>query len=206
MRLPFAGEGDVRAAADQAVRVVRAGGVVLLPTETFYGLAADPAAVEAVDAVRRLKGRPEAVPLPVLAADWQQVERVAEVPQVHRVRLSRAWPGPVTVVCVARRQLAVCGDGTVAVRIPGHPMLRALLYRTGPVTGTSANGHGRPPATTVEDALESLHGTPDLILDGGATEGGTPSTLVDIREPEVRILRRGRFDWDDFYAGLRMRM
>ena len=89
--------------------------------------------------------------------------------------------------------------GTLAVRIPGHAMLRAVLYRTGPVTGTSANRHGAPPAATPDGALDSLVGSPELVLDGGATSGGEPSTLVDLTGEEPRVLRSGAFRWHEPY-------
>jgi tRNA A37 threonylcarbamoyladenosine synthetase subunit TsaC/SUA5/YrdC len=88
------------------------------------------------------------------------------------------------------------GD-TLAVRIPGHALLRAVLYRTGPVTGTSANRHGQAPCSTVDQALESLIGAPDLALDGGRTTGDRPSTLVDLSGDEPRVLREGAFDWNE---------
>ncbi len=184
-----------RDAAAAAVDVIRRAGVVLVPTETFYGLAADPASEVAVEAVHRLKRRPPDRALPVLCADHAQVASLVELPERFRVRLGRMWPGPVTVVLRLRRPLAACPAGTVAVRIPAHGLLRAVLYHTGPLTGTSANRHGEPPRSTAAEAAASLDGTPDLVLDGGPTPGGLASTMVDLTEPEPRILRQGPVEW-----------
>ncbi len=195
IRLPFTSRTHVRAAADAVVAMKGRSGVALLPTETFYGLAVDPADARAVTSVFRLKGRPPGRALPVLAADWDQLERLVEVPAGHRVRLSRTWPGPLTVILPARRPLPAGTAGTLAIRIPGHELLRALLYLTGPLTATSANRHGEPPVTTLEASLPRLQGEPDLALDGGTTPGGLPSTLVDLTGPEPRVLRVGSAPW-----------
>jgi tRNA threonylcarbamoyl adenosine modification protein (Sua5/YciO/YrdC/YwlC family) len=135
--------------------------------------------------------------MPVLCADWQQVERLVEVPERFRVKLSRIWPAALTVVLAVREPLPAAAGGTLAVRIPGHPALRALLYRSGPVTGTSANGHGRPPCVTIDDAVGSLTSEPDLALDAGRTAGGDPSTIVDLTGDRPRVVRPGRVRWED---------
>jgi L-threonylcarbamoyladenylate synthase len=184
-------------AADE---VVRAGGVLLLPTETFYGLAAAPTNAAGVARVFAMKGRPPASPLPVLAADWQQLLSLARVPEEHRVRLSRTWPGALTAVLPAREAMPAAPGGTVAVRIPDHSMVRSLLYKVGPLTGTSANRHGSPPCVDPDAALESLLEPPDLVLDGGPCAGGAATTLVDLTASEPVILRQGVVGWDDFYA------
>ncbi len=194
-RLRLLGPDDVRAAARALGEVAAAGGVALVPTETYYGLAADPASPEGVDRVYRLKDRPGGMPLPVLCADWGQVESLVEVPAPYRVRLSRSWPGPLTVVLPARRPLPASPGGTLAVRIPGHDLLRALLYLVGPLTGTSANRHGAPPAREVGPAVAGLAGEPELVLDGGLTPGGPPSTLVDLTGAVPRVLRPGPVGW-----------
>lgn len=194
--LPFRDPADLEEAAAAAGRVRAAGGVILIPTETFYGLAADPLNATGVARVYALKDRPAGMPLPVLCADWQQVLAAVDVPERYRVRLSRTWPGPLTAVLAARRPpAAAAGATTLAVRVPGHPMLRALLYRIGPLTGTSANRHGRAPATTPDEASGALAGAPDLVLDGGVTAGGSPSTLVDLSGAEPRVLRPGPVTW-----------
>ncbi len=194
--LPFGASADAPAAVAAALEVRAAGGVILLPTETFYGLGCDPGSEGAVARVYALKDRPAGIPLPVLCADWDQVNALVEVPEGYRVQLSRSWPGPLTAVLSARRHLPAGGGlGTLAVRVPGHPLLRALLYRVGPLTGTSANRHGAPPSVRADDAAGALAGAPDLVLDGGPTPGGSASTLVDLSGPEPLILRPGMTAW-----------
>ncbi len=193
--LPFSTGHDVKEAIPRVSEVRAEGGVILFPTETYYGLGADPANRSAVETVFALKERPPGVPLPVLVADWDQLEAIVEVPARHRVKLSRSWPGGLTVVLPARRFLPAGTTRTLAMRIPAHDRLRALLYRVGPLTGTSANRHGEPPNVTSEDALESLAGAPDLVLDGGATAGGAPTTVVDLSGDVDRVLRPGPVEW-----------
>jgi L-threonylcarbamoyladenylate synthase len=198
-RLAFIAPAEVAAAVAPTLEVVAAGGVVLVPSESFYGLAADPRSAAAVARVRALKDRPSELGLPVLCADWQQLEALVVVPERWRVRLSRLWPAALTVVLEAREPIAAASAGTLAVRIPAHRELRALMYRVGPLTGTSANRHGRPPSTTVDEALRFLVGAPEIALDGGATAGGPASTLIDLCGPDARILRPGRCDWEEPY-------
>jgi L-threonylcarbamoyladenylate synthase len=196
-RLPFTDREHAPEAARVAAEVVGRGGVVLLPTETFYGLGVDPRRRASVERLFAMKERPEGLAMPVLCGDWTQLERLVDVPERFRVRLSRIWPGPLTVVLRCRRRLPGTAGSTLAVRIPGHAMLRSVLYRTGPLTGTSANRHGRPPCCTPDTALESLACAPDLVLDGGPTAGGLPSTLIDLTGSEPVVLRVGAFDWDE---------
>jgi len=194
--LPFHQKDDLAAAVHQVQRCIAEAGVVLLPTETFYGLGCDPWSDEAVHKVLGLKDRPRDMPLPVLAADWAQVDLLTVVPEIWRLRLESRWPGPITVVLPLRQALPLSMGDTVAVRIPAHSLLRQLLSETGPLTGTSANRHGDPPTSDVAAALRSMAGDPDLVLDGGSIAGGRPSTLVDLTGAEERILRQGAEVWD----------
>jgi tRNA threonylcarbamoyl adenosine modification protein (Sua5/YciO/YrdC/YwlC family) len=199
IRLGFVQSGDVVEAVAASAATIAQGGVLLMPTESFYGLGADPRNEMGVGRIFSLKARPPELGLPVLCADWQQVESLVVVPEVHRVRLARLWPAALTVVLPTVDDVAVAPGGTLAVRIPGHNVLRALLYRIGPLTATSANCHGDPPSTTVDGALASLVETPDLVLDAGATAGGQPSTLVDLSRGEPEILRLGACAWEEAY-------
>jgi L-threonylcarbamoyladenylate synthase len=192
-------DGDAAVAARAVAEVIAGGGVVLLPTETFYGLAADPLDRAAVDRVFAAKGRPAALSLPVLCSDWRQLESLVDVPERYRVRLARIWPAPLSVVLRCHRPVAAAPGGTMAVRIPGHAMLRAVLYRVGPLTGTSANRHGEPACVDPDAALGSLVEPPDLVLDGGRTGGGAPSTVVDLTGAEARLLRDGPVRWQESY-------
>jgi L-threonylcarbamoyladenylate synthase len=196
-RLPFVEPEEIIASLKWTVEVLSAGGVVVVPTESFYGLAADPLKEEAVDRVHALKGRPSDLGIPVLCADWQQLEDLVIVPERYRPKLSRIWPAAVTVILPVRNPVPAARAETLAVRIPAHPGLRALLYRSGPVTGTSANSHRKPPCTSVDEALRSLASVPDLALDAGPSAGGEPSTIVDLTGELPRIMRPGRVVWDD---------
>jgi len=197
-RLPFADREQAVAAMMAAQEEVERGGVLLVPTESYYGLGADPRRASAVERIHAMKARPAELGLPVLCADWQQLEGLVVVPEIHRARLSGAWPAPLTVVLPCRVPSAAARGSTLAVRIPDHSLLRALLYRVGPLTGTSANRHTESPVTNVEEALGSLVEPPDLVLDAGPTTGGEPSTLVDLTAPEPRVLRRGAWLWETF--------
>ncbi len=193
---PFRDRSDLTGVVPVVQRCLADAGVVLLPTETFYGLACDPWSERAVGKVLDLKGRPGDMPLPVLAGDWGQVERVALVPENWRSRLEGLWPGPTTVVLPLHQAIPASPVATVAIRIPGHRLLRQLLGTTGPLTGTSANRHGIPPLVDVSGVLGALVGSPNLVLDGGTVPGGLASTLVDLSGAKARILRQGPAVWD----------
>lgn len=199
IRLPFVEPGDVVEAVDAAGATIDQGGVLLLPTESFYGLGADPWSEAGVERVFSLKARPGELGLPVLCADWQQVESLVVIADEFRVKLARLWPAALTVVLPTVEDVPAARAGTLAVRIPAHAELRALLYRLGPLTGTSANRHGDAPSTTVDGALASLTEAPDLVLDAGATAGGQVSTLVDLGRGEPEILRPGACPWEEPY-------
>jgi tRNA threonylcarbamoyl adenosine modification protein (Sua5/YciO/YrdC/YwlC family) len=199
IRLPFVEPGDVVDAVETAGAAVARGGVLLLPTESFYGLGTDPLNEPGVTRIFSLKSRPAELGLPVLCADWTQLESLVVVPERFRVKLARLWPAALTVVLPTVDNVPAARGDTLAVRIPGHTELRALLYRIGPLTATSANRHGDPPSTTVDGAVESLGEAPDLVLDGGTTAGGEVSTLVDLSRGEPEILRHGPCAWDEPY-------
>ena len=197
-------EADVLVRAAEAIR---AGGVVVFPTDTLYGLAADPRSARAVESVFRLKGRPAAEPLPLVAADVDQVERQAAVMSPLARRLAAAfWPGPLTLVLTASPALApevTAGTGTVAVRVPAHAVARQLAALAGcPLTATSANRSGDPPADTAEAAAAGLEAGLSGILDAGRTPGGAPSTIVDARGDGPRLVRAGAIAFERVLASL----
>ncbi len=196
-RLPFVATEEIVASLSLAVEVVSAGGVLVVPTESYYGLAADPRRQESIHSIHALKGRPAGLGLPVLCADWQQLEDLVIVPERFRTKLSRIWPAAMTIILPARDPIPAATAGTLAVRIPDHPGVRALLCRSGPLTGTSANGHKKPPCVLIDDAIRSLTSEPDLALDAGQTAGGEASTIVDLTGDLARIVRAGRVPWDD---------
>jgi L-threonylcarbamoyladenylate synthase len=191
----FADHEDVALAAEAVASVIDSGGVVLLPTETLYGLGTSPFSAEGVERIRVMKGRPEGGPLPVLCAGWVQVEELVSVSDRWKPRLRKEWPGPLTAVLPCRQELPVAAEGSIGVRIPDHELLRQLLGRIGPLTGTSANRHGAPPCSDVASAVQSLVEAPDLVLDGGPTPGGIASTVVRLAGHQAVVLRRGPVRW-----------
>jgi L-threonylcarbamoyladenylate synthase len=181
---------------DAAAAVLRAGGLVILPTETVYGLAADAANPRAVAAVYQAKGRPSFNPLIAHVADLPTARRIARFDD-RAERLAQAfWPGPLTLVLSAADAEAVCdlaraGLDTVAVRVPVHPLARRLLAAVGgPVVAPSANRSGRPSPTTFADALEETGEAAAAALDGGPCAVGLESTVVALLD-QARLLRPG---------------
>ena len=190
LTLPFALPAHLPAAVAAAREAMSRHGVMALPTETFYGLAVDPRDEEAVARVFAIKGRDGGKALLVVAASVAQACELADLDEVRRTALAAAWPAPVTVVLPARRRLAAAAE-TVAVRVPDHALLRALLARVGPLTATSANRSGVPPCATPAAVAAALATDIDLLLDGGATPGGLPSTVVDWTGERPVVLRPG---------------
>lgn len=199
VRLPFRGPEDLPAAVAAIRETVACGGVCAFPTETYYGLGCDPWNRDGVARVFTLKGRPQEKALPLVAADLAQVEELAELDGVWRERLHSVWPAPCSVVLPVRRLLPASGS-TVAVRVPAHSLLRGLLARTGPLTSTSANAAGGPSPVTGEEVEAFLGPGLDLLLDGGRTPGGAPSTVLDLTVAPPAIRRMGAWEppaaWD----------
>ena len=188
----------------EAAHIIRQGGIVAYPTETFYGLAADPFNGPAVARLFELKGRPSGRPMLLLVSRPEQIYDLANVTGVRRrwcEKLMRAfWPGPLTLVLPARERLecpALGGGDTVAVRLSSHPTAWQLARTTGsPITSTSANLTGGAPVTSAAAVDETLLSRIDLILDAGDTPGGLASTLLDLTQPRPTILRQGAIDAD----------
>ena len=194
--------------ARAAVETLRRGGVVVVPTDTVYGLAARPEHGDAVQAVYRAKGRPGGMHLPVLAASLEQVRALGvHVTDAASALAARWWPGPLTLAFGfgdgSARPAWLTGRDEVAVRIPDHDFLRDLLQATGVLLVTSANPHGAPTALVADDVASSLDDSVDLVVDGGAlTE--VPSTLVNVRGEKAVVEREGvisRTEIEDALAG-----
>ena len=183
------------AALERAAAVLRGGGLVAFPTETFYGLGAAAGDARAVRRIFRVKGRDEAKPLLVLVDSIVMAETVAEVTERARALMARHWPGALTLVLRARPGVppeVTAGTGTIGVRLSPHPVARGLVRALGlPVTAPSANPEGTPPPTTAAAVVDVFAGAIDLVLDGGATAGGPPSTVVDVTSGAPRVLRQG---------------
>lgn len=185
------------AAIAQALAAVKRGEVICLPTDTVYGIGADPFNATAVNALLTAKSRTRQKPSPVLVANIEQaLELVADFPDPARALAAEFWPGALTMIFPARPTLGWdLGEthGTVALRMPNHPFTLALLEKTGPLAVTSANKSGNPPALRVDTAQEQLGEAISLYLDGGKSPGGTASTIVSFSDtaPQLHILRAG---------------
>ncbi len=181
----------------EAAALIRAGKPVAVPTETVYGLAADATRAEAVAAIYAAKGRPSFNPLIVHVPDLATAETLADLPPAARALAERFWPGPLTIVAPLHADspiasLATAGLATVALRVPAHPAMQALLAAAGcPLAAPSANASGSISPTRAEHVAHSLGGRIDLILDGGATEVGLESTIVAVDGDRLRLLRPG---------------
>jgi L-threonylcarbamoyladenylate synthase len=184
------------AAIAEAARVLADGGLVAFPTETVYGLGAHALDTEAVERIFRVKGRPATDPLIVHVGSLDAVARVArEMPPIARDLAARFWPGPLTLVLPKRSEVpaaVTAGLDTVGVRVPAHPVARALLAAAGaPVAAPSANRFARPSPTRAAHVLADLDGRIDLVLDAGSTEVGVESTVLDLTADPPVILRPG---------------
>ncbi|HEY2991343.1 MAG TPA: L-threonylcarbamoyladenylate synthase [Methylomirabilota bacterium] len=184
------------AAVEAAAAVLRADGLVAFPTETFYGLGAAALRPAAVRRIFDVKGRQEGKPLLVLVDSIAMVERVTtDVPPRARALMDRYWPGALTLVLRARADVPfeiTAGSGTIGVRLSAHVVARALVTALGgPVTAPSANLSGRPAPTTAAEVVAAFGDTLPLVLDGGATPGGRPSTVLDVTVDPPRVIRAG---------------
>ena len=192
LRVPFTSREHLPAAAEAVRGAVARRGITAIPTETFYGLAVDPCDDEAVERVFTLKGRCAEKALLVVGASLAQLERLVVVPAGWRGRLVAAWPAPVTVVLPTSSRVAAGGGRrTLALRVPSHDLLRALLELVGPLTATSANLSGGAALAGADDVAGLLGYGLAVLLDGGGVAGGAPSTLVDLTGGAPRLLRAG---------------
>ena len=188
-------EQPCRETIDAAAAVLRGGGLAAFPTETFYGLGAAMHREDALARVLRVKGRPAGKPLLVLVSSVAMAETVAEVSPAARGLMARHWPGALTLVLRARpgvSALITAGTGTIGVRHSAHRVPSALVERLGgPVTAPSANRSGDPPPTTADEILAVFDGEIDIVLDGGPTAGGLPSTVLDLTVSPPLVRRAG---------------
>ncbi len=185
----------------RAVELLRSGGVVAFPTETLYGLGCSAANRNAVERIFRIKGRGEDKPLPLVVADERAAQALAILAPAARPLTARFWPGPLTLILKSRRDLpaGVAPEGKLAIRVSPHPVASALAKGLGgALVATSANKTGAPPPVTADEAAAALaHDPPDMILDGGPSPGGPPSTILDLTGPEPKLLRAGAIDPDE---------
>lgn len=184
-----------------AADALRRGELVVLPTDTVYGIGADAFSPEAVAGLLAAKGRGRSMPPPVLVPDARTLDGLAsEVSAAVRDLVAAFWPGPLTVICWAQPSLHWdLGDtgGTVAVRMPSHEVALELLRSTGPLAVSSANLTGRPAATSAEQAREQLGSAVAAYLDAGRTTDSAPSTIVDGTGPALRLVRAGALSLEE---------
>jgi L-threonylcarbamoyladenylate synthase len=200
-------ESPHRDAVQEAAARIRRGGVVALPTDTLYALAADPFSRDAVARVFEAKHRPAERALPLVACDAAQVAAsLGRLPAAGERLASRFWPGPLTLLIAAPPTLApdtTGGTGRVGVRVPAHVVARAVCRAVGhPVTATSANVSGQPATADPDEVERTMGARIELLIDGGRTPGGAPSTIVDVTGAAPQLVRAGAISWEDIRACL----
>ena len=180
----------------QAAEIIADGGVIAFRTDTYYGLGVDPFNQDAVRKIRALKGREDDKPILLLIADLGEVDRfISYHSELYNKVASRVWPGPITLIGVARPELPVeltAGTGTLGVRLPNDDDLRLLLHLCGgALTATSANVSGSEPARNVKDVDNYFPNGIDLIIDAGEVTATLPSTVLDLSGAAARLVREG---------------
>ncbi len=181
---------------DAALRALKAGQAIVFPTETFYGVGVDATNPRALDRLVELKGRDPDKPVALIAADLEMVAQVVkELPPAARRLAAEFWPGPLTMVLPARPGLSPLltnRESGVGIRISPDPIAIELTRRLGsPLTATSANRAGEPPAHTLAQAWEAFGGAIAAYVDGGTLDGSLPSTVIALEEGRIRIIRAG---------------
>jgi L-threonylcarbamoyladenylate synthase len=182
----------------RAIDRLRHGGVVVYPTDTLYGLGADARNERAVERLLEVKGRPNGQPLSLALSSFEEVEALAELSLPARAFVRSNLPGPYTVLLPPATGLPRLGlasavlapGGGVGIRVPAHPLARALAQAVGTITATSANRHGEPPCRTISEARRAFGDRVDAYVDGPPRPSGRPSTLVDFTQgdlPRVRL-------------------
>lgn len=209
LRLDSADQAGRSLALTEAARVTAAGGILAMPTESFYALGVSVGcSARQAEALRRLcliKGRPEGKPLLVLIGNLSQLPSlVAGITPAAEILMRQFWPGPLTIVFPAASglpDLLTGGTGTIGVRLSASAVLKEVLGHTGPLTGTSANRSGQPPARTAGEVETTMGEQLDIILDGGAAPATLPSTIVDTQGP-LRLLREGPISREQLESAL----
>ena len=192
-------------AINHAVDVLKHGGLVAFPTDTVYGLAALPFKGEYVEELFSAKGRNNTRAIAILIGDYADLKRVVAYFDEPSTRLAhRFWPGPLTLVVPKHVGLpeALSPNETIGVRMPDHPIALSLLHKIGPLAVTSANISGQDNANTAEEVNSQLNGRVHLILDGGRTLGGIPSTVVNCAGSSMTVLREGPISLEAIEAAL----
>jgi L-threonylcarbamoyladenylate synthase len=180
----------------QAINILRDGGLIIAPTETFYGIIADAWSQKAVDRIVRTKERDFGNPIPLIAGDTITVSRsAASIPPLFKPLADKFWPGPLTLILKAAKGFPdgiTAGTDSIGIRIPAQsPALDLAKFYRGPLTATSANFTGRPPARNIRDLDDELIQAVDLVIDGGWTPGVKPSTVLNLTTDPPDLIRSG---------------
>lgn len=189
----------------RALEILQSGGLVAFPTDTVYGVGALAFDQRAIESIYAAKDRPVEKAIPVLIGDKDDLAKVADdVPLVALRLIDRFWPGPLTVLVPKKATLpeAISATSTVGVRVPDHEVARGLLQLAGPMAVTSANISGKASPITARQVLAQLGGRIAMIIDGGETPGGIPSTLVDCMGTEIQILREGPISKEELLSAV----
>jgi L-threonylcarbamoyladenylate synthase len=198
-------KADHPIAFQHAVDVLRNGGLVVFPTDTVYGLAAWPYQAEFVERLYVVKGRSSTRAIALLIAHPEELNQVAISPSKAALRLAkRFWPGPLTLIMSKHPNLpgVLSPQPTIGIRVPNHKVALTILGLTGPLAVTSANLSGQENTNTAQEAYAQLEGRVHLIIDGGKSPGGVPSTVVDCTTKEPQILRSGPISEAEIQAEL----
>jgi L-threonylcarbamoyladenylate synthase len=196
---------DNNQAIQRALETLLKGGLVAFPTDTVYGLGAVAFDDQAVESIYLAKDRPIEKAIPILIGDAMDLEKISDdFRDVVRRLAARFWPGPLTIIIPKKRTLpeAVSATATVGVRVPDHPVARELLRAAGPMAVTSANISGQASPSTGQEVFDQLNGRIELIIDGGQTPGGIPSTVVDCSGDEIKVLRDGPISSEQILSAL----
>lgn len=192
-------------ALEKSVSILNKGGLIVFPTDTVYGLAAKFDETEAIERIYQVKGRDQTKALAVLVGNLDQLKIISTGISKNATKLIKYyWPGAMTLILEKRgdlkAQLSI--DNSIGIRIPDDRFVRELSERIGPLATTSANRSGFPSTTRVDEVLEQIGNLVDLIVDGGECEGGVPSSVVDCRFEEIKILRDGAIPKEEIYRSL----
>jgi len=206
LRLTVDPAGVDAAALERAATELRAGRLLIYPTDTLYAFGGAALLPGVAERVRAAKGREERKPLPLVAGDEEQARALAaDWPQAAARLAARFWPGPLTLLVATSAHVPpgiTAGGSRVAVRVPGLALTRALCAGAGPLVSTSANRSGEPPALDCTAALASVGAAAALAIDAGPLSS-RPSTIVDVSAGEPRLVREGAVSWDEIVAALR---
>lgn len=187
----------------EAVEVLKKGGIVAYPTESFYGLGADPFNPVAVERIFEIKGRDKGKPILLIIPLREKAEElVLEITPLAKLLMERFWPGPLTIVFKAGRLIDVslhAGTGKIGLRLSPHPVALYLSNALGAITGTSANISNSPPMTHKKDVEKALGNMVDLVLDWEVPGIGVPSTVVDASEEKLQIIREGQITKEEIF-------